>query len=676
MANPNYRASLSVLISFALILLAFTITVPVGAESVLPGNYHINLAMANGGERYLKFDSGGGLNAFHISGDPSQYYGSSIASDSQSGVFYITDTGGRGSDDDGILLLAVKGDVPDDFKVHIRTSGYTWTPSPVANQLPNETTYVDGTIDSTFTKSDFTYGPQNWRPAGPMNYPIYDGQDMGDASQQFHLMFIDTHTGVIGMNGVNSSAPPLTDHGAIKVEYSFEHLTTFAAFDAYAWVLNSNQGMGISWTNRLSDSGSSGFTVKVPEPTPTTLPTTTEPTTTATTPNTTVSVTPTETPTTIETTLNVTPTVIVNQTTPVTTITVTSTTAVPSTVMPLTTSTTMPTATPGTTVTVTSTVTATSYQPVSTATALPVTAGTTTRVTVSETTVQASLTAVPSVTGTISPEPSVTVPVLSTLFPSRIQTSAPAQAMTGASQAQSPTSGAGTVVPGASSAQATMTAQGVQTVAPIATAVPATVSSGHTQTIATQSSSPSTGSSSSSSSSSNSAGGPVSTGDSSSGSSSDDYTGIGGTVGMTATPAAPTTATSTQTQSAAPTPSPTQMNTSTPVMTTPTLPLIDTGNQNEYSPVSLSGSSGGGSSRDRSSSQNFLSTIQSTIDRLSSSDLSLLLLIGAVLLFALLVFAGLIIMVLLLLLLVIGLLYIRQRRNQKNGLQDDQQEKD
>ncbi|ACL17119.1 hypothetical protein [Methanosphaerula palustris] len=661
--HPNYYASLSVVISFALILLALIITVPVGAESVLPGNYHINIAMANGGERYLKFDSGGGLNAFHISGDPSQYYGSSIASDSQSGVFYITDSGGRGSDDDGILLLAVKGDVPDDFKVHIRTSGYTWTPSTVANQLPNETTYVDGTIDSTFTKSDFTYGPQNWRPAGPMNYPIYDGQDMGDASQQFHLMFIDTHTGVIGKNGVNSSAPPLTDYGAIKVEYSFEHMTTFAAFDAYAWVLNSTQGMGISWTNRLSDSGSSGFTVKGIEPTPTPLPTTTEPTTTVTTPNTTVSVTPTETPTIIETTLNVTPTVIVNQTTPATTITVTSTMAVPSTVMPLTTSTTTPTATPGTTVTVTSTVTATSSQPVNTATALPVTVGTTTGVTVSETTVQASLTAVPSAMGTTSSEPSVTVPALSTLFPSRIQTSAPAQAVTGASQVQSPTSGAGTVVPSASSAQATVTAQGVQTVASIATAVPATSSSQYSQTIATQSSSPSTGSTSS-----NSAGGPVSTGDSSSGSSSDDYTGVGGTVGTTAT-SIPTTATPTQTQSAAPTPSPTQMNTSTPVMTTPTLPLLDTGNQNEFSPVSISGSSGAASSRDRSSSQNFLSTIQSTIDRLSSSDLSLLLLIGAVLLFALLVFAGLIIMVLLLLLLVIGLLYLRQRTNLQKDLQ-------
>ncbi|ACL17104.1 hypothetical protein [Methanosphaerula palustris] len=676
--NLNYRASLSVLISFALILLALTITVPVGAESVLPDHYHINLAMANGGERYLKFD-GGGLNALHISSDSSNYGGNSIASDSQSGSFFLTDTGGRGFDDDGILMLAVKGDVPDDFSVHIRASGYTWTPSTVINQKPEEITYQDGSVDSTFTKSDFAYGPQNWRPAGPENYPIYDGQDMSDSTQQFHLMFIDLHAGILGQGSVNTSAPPLTDNGAIRVEYSFSNLNSFAAFNTYAWCLNSNQGEGISWTNRLSEAGSSGVTVKGIEPTLTTVPTTTEPTTTTTTPNTTVSVSPTETPTSVETTVNATPTVIVNTTeptsttmVPVTTLTTEPTTSATLTTVPTSTTTIKTTPTTSATVTVAGTATVTSTQTAGTVitTSAPVTTGTTAAVTVSQTTAQPSLTVAPSVTTTQSPEPSVSVPVLSTLFPSHVQTAVPTQAATSGSQVASSTSGAWMVGATVPPVQATVTSQSTQTVASSATTVQATVSSGSTQTIATQSSSPSTGSTSS-----NSAGGPVSTGDSSSGSSSDDYTGVGGTVGTTATPA-PTTATPTQTQSADTTPTPTLVNTSTPVMTTPTLPLIDTGNQNEYSPVSISGSSGAASSRDQSSSQNFLSMIQSTIDRLSSSDLSLLLLIGAALLFALLVFAGLIIMILLLLLLVIGLLYLRQRRNLKDGLLDDLQEKD
>ncbi|ACL17105.1 hypothetical protein [Methanosphaerula palustris] len=647
MTDPNYRASLSVLTSIVLILLAITITVPVGAESVLSDHYHINIATVNGGERYFKLDDPG-MNALHISGDSSNYFGNSIASDSQSGSFFMTDTGGRGFDDDGILMLAVKGDVPDDFKVHIRASGYTWTPSSVVNQKPSIYAHEDGSVDSTFSKGDFAYGPQNWKPSPASNYPIYDGQDMGDASQQFHLVFIDLNAGILGQkSGIDPST--LQDNGAIRVEYSFENLNTFAAFDAYAWCLNSNQGEGVTWTNRLSAAGSSGFTVKGTEPTPTTEPTTTEPTTTVATPNETVSVTPTETPTSVETTVNVTSTVTINETTP-------TTTAVPSTTVSPTSAPTTPTAATGTTVTSTQPVsTATTAGVLVTPTSLPT--GTTPGVIVSQTTVPASLTTVPSATETQSPEPSVSVPVLSTLFPSHAQTAVPTQAaVTSAPQTQSPTVGTGTVVSDVT-VQATATPQNAQTVASGATTVQATVSSGSTQTIATQSSSQPAGS--------NSAEGPVSTGDSSSGSSSDDYTGVGGTVGTTATPA-PTTATPTQTQSADTTPTPTQANSSTPVMTTPTLPLIDTGNQNEYSPVSISGSSGAASSRDRSSSQSFLSTIQSTIDRLSSSDLSLLLLIGAVLFFFLLVFAGLIIMVLLLLLLLVGILYLRQRREEQH----------
>ena len=44
-------------------------------------------------------------------------------------------------------------------------------------------------------------------------------------------------------------------NGGAKVEYSFENLETFAAFNVYGWCLAANQGQGISWTNRVNAAG-------------------------------------------------------------------------------------------------------------------------------------------------------------------------------------------------------------------------------------------------------------------------------------------------------------------------------------------------------------------------------------------------------------------------------------
>jgi PKD repeat protein len=210
----------------------------------------------NNNTYYIKAD-GGGLNELHITADPAAPYGQVTTSENQSGTFYVSNTGGRGFDDTIIILLAVNGTVPDDFAVHIKTSGYNWTPSSVNGQAPTDYTYVEGAVDETFTKEDFTYGPQTWKPGpgaiGAVGLPLYEYQDVSDTSNTFSLMFIDLYAG----NMKTSNFPDLTDEGqgAAKVEYSFENLETFATFNAYGWCLAANQAQGISWTNRVNAAG-------------------------------------------------------------------------------------------------------------------------------------------------------------------------------------------------------------------------------------------------------------------------------------------------------------------------------------------------------------------------------------------------------------------------------------
>jgi PKD repeat protein len=264
------------------IILVFAIGVsPVMGMTVMPSNRDVNLLVAN--DAGARFDDFGtdtynffnlvqgptqGQNALHITTDPvNAGYGQVTSSSAQSGVFYMTDTGGRGWDDDGILMLAVNGTVPDTFRVHIKSSGYRWTPVPTDTfPLYSGITYVTGATDEYFTKADLIYGPQNWRPAPGENnfYPIFEGQDMADTANTFSIMFIDLNAGIIGPNTLSTpsfSGQPVTDNGAVKIEYTLENLHTMAAFDANAYTVSSNQGQGIRWLNRLNSAGASGYSV-------------------------------------------------------------------------------------------------------------------------------------------------------------------------------------------------------------------------------------------------------------------------------------------------------------------------------------------------------------------------------------------------------------------------------
>lgn len=243
----------------------------------LPAPRHIFITPANGvkynldgatfggpnNTYYIKAE-GGGLNELHLTNDANAPSGQITTSSSQSGTFYVTNTGGRGFDDDIILLVSVKGPIPDDFAIHVKSSGYTWTPNTVANAAPTAYQYVTGTVDETFTKADFIYGPQTWKP-GPgdlviPSLPLYYGQNINDATTGEYLMFIDLKAG----NLYPSKVPGATiDKGGVKVEFSLSNMDTHASFNAYGWCLNANQGQGISWTNKLTvnDPGASGYSV-------------------------------------------------------------------------------------------------------------------------------------------------------------------------------------------------------------------------------------------------------------------------------------------------------------------------------------------------------------------------------------------------------------------------------
>jgi len=207
---------------------------------------------ANSNETYYINPTGGGLNAIHISAAPSNIYGQVTSSTDQTGTFYISDTSGSKYEDDIVLLLAVNGTLPDDFAAHIKTSGYTWTPSASAKgPAVGSYTYQEGAVDHTFTKNDFTYGPQSWKPTGSnTQYPLFYGEDMASSENQYLLMFIDTRVGALASTYSGSS---LTNNGAVKVDYSFSYLPRNAVFNVYAWKNASSFGQGMGWTNNVDD---------------------------------------------------------------------------------------------------------------------------------------------------------------------------------------------------------------------------------------------------------------------------------------------------------------------------------------------------------------------------------------------------------------------------------------
>ena len=191
-----------------LVILCGIVLILCGSASAaeIQSHYKINLTVANdNGVRFNSnndntysyfYGSGDGTNSIKITNDSSSTNPKVIFTNSQSGTFYITNTGGKGYSDDGIIMLAINGTIPENFKLHIKASGYQWTPT--TGTAPNFAiiTYNSSTLDEFFNKNDFAYGRQTWKPYYS-DYPIYEGQDISNLTNSFSIMFIDLNAGIL-----------------------------------------------------------------------------------------------------------------------------------------------------------------------------------------------------------------------------------------------------------------------------------------------------------------------------------------------------------------------------------------------------------------------------------------------------------------------------------------------
>lgn len=259
-------------------------TTSVAIAAPLSSNRNIDIKVSNdagalygegANDTYFINAPGGGLSQLHISTDNTaagvsgQVTTQNITTSSMAGTFWVTTTGGRGYNDDIILLFSLKGPISDDFSLNIKSSGYQWTPSSSGVVSP---VYKDGAVNETFTKADSLYGPQTAKPGPGTGFvlPFYSGQNINDPSTAQYLMFVDLNVG----NNVLRTA---IDSGDAKVDFAVSGIhDTTAAFNAYAWALFADVANdSINWTNNLSTDpaavGQSGYSIvttagPLPEP--------------------------------------------------------------------------------------------------------------------------------------------------------------------------------------------------------------------------------------------------------------------------------------------------------------------------------------------------------------------------------------------------------------------------
>jgi hypothetical protein len=139
-----------------------------------------------------------------------------------------------------------------------------WTPDGTI-PLYSNLLYNSTTLDETYFKSDFIYGPQTWKPFYIANYPLFEKQDMMNTTNTFNIMLIDLYAGML--KSTNYPGITLNNNGAIKIDYSFQNLPagSLATFNMFGFaVASGNESTGVGWTNavnvnNLSSTSTSGY---------------------------------------------------------------------------------------------------------------------------------------------------------------------------------------------------------------------------------------------------------------------------------------------------------------------------------------------------------------------------------------------------------------------------------
>jgi len=101
-------------------------------------------------------------------------------------------------------------------------------------------------LDETFSAASFLYGPQAWVPYAS-KLAVMPGVN-ANGNAPFYLMFVDLNA----TSNLNATFP------CVRVDYAFTGLHGVAAFHVYGYVKDNS---GLSWTNRVDDSGASGYYV-------------------------------------------------------------------------------------------------------------------------------------------------------------------------------------------------------------------------------------------------------------------------------------------------------------------------------------------------------------------------------------------------------------------------------
>jgi len=233
----------------------------------------------------------GGMNAVHITNSNSSPYGQLNRLTERNGTFFISDTGGKGYEDEAILLVAVESADADNFRMHIKAEGYHFVDHAPSTAPTYEEVIANGYLDPAYENdldssyflndywdTDSIQLQQTWKPAAPpfdsgTNGYFWNNQTSSDG--EYKLMFIDLNTSIVGTSaptgGFNSSYRDLlTWNGNPRITYNISpNYSGKVAFVPYAYVNYTTGGGGyfdkaVGWTSRANGTYQSDWLVNVP----------------------------------------------------------------------------------------------------------------------------------------------------------------------------------------------------------------------------------------------------------------------------------------------------------------------------------------------------------------------------------------------------------------------------